>query len=175
MDEKTLLKDFLSCHVCLETFKDPVSLSCSHNFCSSCLKKFWEEAKNRNCPTCKRKSSKDAVVNFSLKGLADSFAGTQTGGSSETEKEEKREEEEKEAKPGDLMDFFCCLLKLFQCCGCGDDGNDNQLVPARRGSGSNDGGGGGGGGGGAAVVVVGDRNRYFVPAGEFPRSSNMSD
>ncbi|XP_061601259.1 nuclear factor 7, brain-like [Cololabis saira] len=91
MAEKTL-KDFLSCQVCLETFKDPVSLSCSHNFCSSCLKTFWEEAKNRNCPICKRKSSKDHVVNFSLKELADSFAGTQTGESSETEKEEKRVE-----------------------------------------------------------------------------------
>ncbi|XP_061573826.1 nuclear factor 7, ovary-like [Cololabis saira] len=93
MAEKTLLKDFLSCHVCLEIFKDPVSLSCSHNFCSSCLKKFWEEAKNRNCPICKRKSSKgEPGVSFSLKELADSFAETQTGGSSETEKEEKREE-----------------------------------------------------------------------------------
>ncbi|XP_061593312.1 nuclear factor 7, ovary-like [Cololabis saira] len=87
MDEKTLFKDYLSCQVCLETFKDPVSLSCSHNFCSSCLKKFWEEAKDRNCPICKRKSSKGLVVNFSLKGLADSFAGRQTGGSSETGKE----------------------------------------------------------------------------------------
>ncbi|XP_061565126.1 nuclear factor 7, brain-like [Cololabis saira] len=86
MDEKTL-KDFLSCHVCLETFKDPVSLSCSHNFCSSCLKEFWEQNKNRNCPICKRKASKEFVVNFSLKGLADSFAGRQTGGSYETEKD----------------------------------------------------------------------------------------
>ncbi|XP_061573414.1 nuclear factor 7, brain-like [Cololabis saira] len=106
MDEKTLFKDFLSCHVCLETFKDPVSLSCNHNFCSSCLKKFWEEAKNRNCPICKRKSSKDYVVNFSLKGLADSFAGRQTGGSSETGKEEKRLEEVCRKHPG-IPPLFC--------------------------------------------------------------------
>ncbi|XP_061595013.1 nuclear factor 7, brain-like [Cololabis saira] len=88
MDEKTL-KDYLSCQVCLEIFKDPVSLSCSHNFCSSCLKEFWEEAKNRNCPICKRKSSKDLIVNFSLKGLADSFPGKQTDVQYETVKEEK--------------------------------------------------------------------------------------
>ncbi|XP_061564163.1 nuclear factor 7, ovary-like [Cololabis saira] len=105
MDEKTL-KDFLSCHVCLETFKDPVSLSCNHNFCSSCLKEFWEQNKNRNCPICKRKSSKDLIVNFSLKGLADSFAGKQTGGSSETEKEEKREEEVCKKHPG-TTPLFC--------------------------------------------------------------------
>ncbi|XP_068994540.1 E3 ubiquitin-protein ligase TRIM35-like [Embiotoca jacksoni] len=94
MAEKTaLLESFLSCHVCSETFRDPVSLSCSHNFCSSCLKKFWEQAGNKNCPICKRKSSKEhPPVNFTLKELADSFAGRQKSGSSETENEQKKME-----------------------------------------------------------------------------------
>uniref|UniRef100_A0A3Q1HHE0 Tripartite motif containing 35-12 n=1 Tax=Anabas testudineus TaxID=64144 RepID=A0A3Q1HHE0_ANATE len=81
---------YLSCHVCSETFRDPVSLSCNHSFCSSCLQQFWNQAKNKNCPICKRKSSKDdPEVNFALKELADSFAGRQRTGSSETEKEKK--------------------------------------------------------------------------------------
>ncbi|XP_030579025.1 nuclear factor 7, brain-like [Archocentrus centrarchus] len=89
MDEK-LFESYLSCHVCSETFRDPVSLSCGHSFCSSCLQKFWEQAKNKNCPICKRRSSKDyPPVNFALKELADSFAGRQKAGSSETEKGEK--------------------------------------------------------------------------------------
>ncbi|XP_049434534.1 nuclear factor 7, brain-like [Epinephelus fuscoguttatus] len=94
MAEKTaLVESFLSCHVCSETFRDPVSLSCNHSFCSSCLQKFWQQAKNKNCPICKRKSSKaDPLVNFTLKELADSFAGRQKAGSSETEKGEKKEE-----------------------------------------------------------------------------------
>ncbi|XP_049907827.1 zinc-binding protein A33-like isoform X3 [Epinephelus moara] len=93
MAEKTaLVESFLSCHVCSDTFRDPVSLSCNHSFCSSCLQKFWEQAKNKNCPICKRKSSKeDPDVNFTLKELADSFAGRQKAGSSETEKGEKVE------------------------------------------------------------------------------------
>ncbi|XP_070820889.1 zinc-binding protein A33-like [Chaetodon trifascialis] len=88
MAEKTaLLESFLSCHVCSETFRDPVSLSCNHSFCSSCLQQFWEQAKNKNCPICKRKSSKDyPPVNLSLKGVADIFAGRQKPESSETEK-----------------------------------------------------------------------------------------
>uniref|UniRef100_A0A3Q0QUJ1 RING-type domain-containing protein n=1 Tax=Amphilophus citrinellus TaxID=61819 RepID=A0A3Q0QUJ1_AMPCI len=90
MKKDALLEGFLSCHVCTETFRDPVSLSCSHSFCSSCLQKFWEQAKNKNCPICKRRSSKDnPLVNFALKELADSFAGRQKAGSSETEKGEK--------------------------------------------------------------------------------------
>ncbi|KAI3371945.1 hypothetical protein L3Q82_006821 [Scortum barcoo] len=93
MAERALLETFLNCHVCSETFRDPVSLSCNHSFCSSCLQKFWEQAENKNCPICKRKSSKqDPDVNFSLKELADSFAGRKKTGSSETEKEEKKVE-----------------------------------------------------------------------------------
>ncbi|XP_056231411.1 nuclear factor 7, brain-like [Seriola aureovittata] len=92
MAEKVaLVESFLSCHVCSETFRDPVSLSCNHSFCSSCLKKFWEQAKNKNCPICKRKSSKNFTgINFALKELADSFAGRQKSGSSETELGEKK-------------------------------------------------------------------------------------
>ncbi|XP_028269815.1 zinc-binding protein A33-like [Parambassis ranga] len=58
MAEKiVLVENYLSCHICSETFRDPVTLSCSHNFCSSCLQKFWEQTKNKNCPICKRRSS----------------------------------------------------------------------------------------------------------------------
>ncbi|XP_074494963.1 zinc-binding protein A33-like [Sebastes fasciatus] len=88
-----LFESFLNCHVCSETFRNPVSLSCNHSFCSSCLKKFWEQTENKNCPICKRKSSKDRPwVNFALKELSDSFAERQKAGSSETEKEEKKVE-----------------------------------------------------------------------------------
>uniref|UniRef100_A0AAZ1Y074 Uncharacterized protein n=1 Tax=Oreochromis aureus TaxID=47969 RepID=A0AAZ1Y074_OREAU len=53
------------CHVCSETLKDPVTLICNHSFCLNCLQQFWEQAKNTNCPICKRKSSKgDPRVNF---------------------------------------------------------------------------------------------------------------
>ncbi|XP_036000102.1 nuclear factor 7, brain-like [Fundulus heteroclitus] len=91
MAEKALLENFLSCHVCSETFIDPVSLSCNHSFCSSCLQKFWEQAGNKNCPICKRRSSKDSPkVNFTLKELADSFTGKQKSGSSEAEKGAKQ-------------------------------------------------------------------------------------
>ncbi|CAI5649400.1 unnamed protein product [Oreochromis niloticus] len=91
MAERALLENYLCCHVCSETFSDPVSLSCSHSFCSSCLQQFWEETTNKNCPICKRKSSKDhPIVNFTLKELTDSFAGRKKSGSSETEKGEKK-------------------------------------------------------------------------------------
>ncbi|CAL8364839.1 unnamed protein product [Gadus morhua 'NCC'] len=71
------LKHYLTCSVCTEILKDPVSLGCHHSFCSSCLQDFWAQAENKNCPVCKRKNSKDIEVNFSMKELADSYAGRQ--------------------------------------------------------------------------------------------------
>uniref|UniRef100_UPI003AAA7AE0 nuclear factor 7, ovary-like n=1 Tax=Centroberyx gerrardi TaxID=166262 RepID=UPI003AAA7AE0 len=85
MAEKiAFVESHLSCHVCSETFRDPVSLGCGHSFCSSCLKNVWKKAKNKKCPICKKKSSKtDPRVNFALKELADSYAGRQKAESSE--------------------------------------------------------------------------------------------
>ncbi|XP_076587853.1 zinc-binding protein A33-like [Chaetodon auriga] len=96
MAEKVaLIQGYLSCHVCSETFRDPVSLSCNHSFCSSCLQQFWEQAKNKNCPICKRKSSTDdPQENFTLKELAEAFTERQKSESSETEKGKKKEKEQ---------------------------------------------------------------------------------
>nr|XP_008104092.1 PREDICTED: zinc finger protein RFP isoform X3 [Anolis carolinensis] len=44
----------LSCPICLEYFKEPVILSCGHNFCQSCLDQYWEE-KEASCPQCREK------------------------------------------------------------------------------------------------------------------------
>ncbi|XP_033933155.2 nuclear factor 7, ovary-like [Pseudochaenichthys georgianus] len=108
MAEKiAVVESFLSCHVCSETFRDPVSLGCNHSFCSSCLQTFWEQSKNTNCPICKRKSSKGLVVNFALKELSDSFAERQEAGSSETEKGEKKKVEVVCSKHPEEPTLFC--------------------------------------------------------------------
>ncbi|XP_047448739.1 nuclear factor 7, brain-like [Mugil cephalus] len=107
-DKVALFESYLSCHVCSETFRDPVSLSCNHNFCSSCLQKFWEQAQNKNCPICKRISSKEnPLVNFGLKELADSFAGRQKSGSSETEKGKEKSLIEVCSKHKEESKLFC--------------------------------------------------------------------
>ncbi|XP_037338220.2 zinc-binding protein A33-like [Pungitius pungitius] len=119
MAENTVLfESSLSCHVCSETFRDPVSLSCSHSFCSSCLQRFWEQAGNKNCPICKTKSSTDEpAVNLSLKGLADSFAGRQKTGSTETERGEKKVEVVCEDHP-EVPYWFCVDEQKAVCPVC---------------------------------------------------------
>ncbi|XP_047448897.1 nuclear factor 7, brain-like [Mugil cephalus] len=129
MAERALLESFLSCHVCSETFRDPVSLSCNHNFCSNCLQKFWEQAKNKNCPICKRKSSKDFhFVNFTLKELSDSFAGRQKSGSSETEKGKEKSLMEVCSKHKEESKLFCVDDQRVVCPVCDSSLHHNHKV-----------------------------------------------
>ncbi|XP_014915211.1 nuclear factor 7, brain-like isoform X1 [Poecilia latipinna] len=66
--------DDLCCPVCLEIFKDPVLLSCSHSFCKECLQKHWREKPGRECPVCRKRSASDAPpCNLALKNLCESL------------------------------------------------------------------------------------------------------
>uniref|UniRef100_A0A3Q3LW25 RING-type domain-containing protein n=1 Tax=Labrus bergylta TaxID=56723 RepID=A0A3Q3LW25_9LABR len=68
------LEEGLSCPICLDIFKDPVTLSCFHSFCKDCLQNCWKEKENKECPLCKRRHSKDILPpSFALKNLCESF------------------------------------------------------------------------------------------------------
>ncbi|XP_070594051.1 E3 ubiquitin-protein ligase TRIM7 isoform X2 [Erythrolamprus reginae] len=48
------LQDEATCSVCLEYFKDPVSIQCGHNFCRACIAKSWKTLEaNFPCPQCR--------------------------------------------------------------------------------------------------------------------------
>ncbi|KAM9743361.1 nuclear factor 7, brain-like [Menidia menidia] len=94
-EKDKLFENYLSCYLCSETFRDPVFLSCSHSFCSSCLQKFWEQTNDKNCPICKRRSSKEhPSINLSLKELADALKMSPSETSALTEKERKKKRDE---------------------------------------------------------------------------------
>ncbi|XP_064176322.1 E3 ubiquitin-protein ligase TRIM35-like [Anguilla rostrata] len=70
----SLLEEELSCPVCSEIFGDPVVLSCSHSFCKACLQQYWEQKGSRECPVCRRRSSKDEPPrNLSLRNTCEAF------------------------------------------------------------------------------------------------------
>ncbi|XP_056436637.1 E3 ubiquitin-protein ligase TRIM39-like [Gadus chalcogrammus] len=41
-----------SCSICLDVFSSPVSTPCGHNFCRTCITKFWDEQVKYKCPVC---------------------------------------------------------------------------------------------------------------------------
>ncbi|NXP09638.1 TRIM7 ligase, partial [Thinocorus orbignyianus] len=48
------LQDEATCSVCLEFFKDPVSIQCGHNFCRACILKSWKDLEmDFPCPQCR--------------------------------------------------------------------------------------------------------------------------
>uniref|UniRef100_A0AAR2K1I1 Uncharacterized protein n=1 Tax=Pygocentrus nattereri TaxID=42514 RepID=A0AAR2K1I1_PYGNA len=69
-----LSEEQLSCPVCCDIFRDPVVLSCSHSMCKTCLQQFWETKGSRECPVCRRRSSKQyPPCNLVLKNLCEAF------------------------------------------------------------------------------------------------------
>uniref|UniRef100_H3AE71 Uncharacterized protein n=1 Tax=Latimeria chalumnae TaxID=7897 RepID=H3AE71_LATCH len=45
----------LYCSICLDLYKDPVILECSHNFCRACISQVWDKAAGRlSCPECRQ-------------------------------------------------------------------------------------------------------------------------
>ncbi|XP_036964443.1 nuclear factor 7, brain-like [Acanthopagrus latus] len=68
------LEEDLCCPVCHDVFREPVVLSCSHSFCKDCLQSWWTERRTRECPVCKRRSSRDhPPVSLTLKNLCETF------------------------------------------------------------------------------------------------------
>uniref|UniRef100_A0AAV2JGX8 Uncharacterized protein n=1 Tax=Knipowitschia caucasica TaxID=637954 RepID=A0AAV2JGX8_KNICA len=64
-----------SCPVCLDIYKDPVLLPCSHSFCKACLQDWWGKKVTQQCPVCKRCSSvTEPPCNLVLKNLCDTFS-----------------------------------------------------------------------------------------------------
>ncbi|XP_039888241.1 tripartite motif-containing protein 16-like [Simochromis diagramma] len=47
-------QDKLSCSICLQLLKDPVTIPCGHNYCMDCIRKCWDDKEVHSCPQCRQ-------------------------------------------------------------------------------------------------------------------------
>ncbi|CAL8289439.1 unnamed protein product [Lota lota] len=64
-----------SCSICLDVFISPVTTPCGHNFCRTCITKFWDEQVHYKCPVCNKTFDRrpDVQVNTLLSEIASQF------------------------------------------------------------------------------------------------------
>ncbi|KAK0147150.1 Tripartite motif-containing protein 16 [Merluccius polli] len=64
-----------SCSICLDVFNSPVSTPCGHNFCRTCITKFWDDKVQYKCPICNTlfHTRPDLWVNTLLSEMVDQF------------------------------------------------------------------------------------------------------
>ncbi|XP_057704920.1 E3 ubiquitin-protein ligase TRIM39-like [Corythoichthys intestinalis] len=68
------LEDHIKCPTCLDIFKDPVILLCSHSFCRVCLQQ-WKDKGERSCPLCRTEfSSMDPPLNLALRNMCENLS-----------------------------------------------------------------------------------------------------
>ncbi|KAM8755836.1 nuclear factor 7, ovary-like isoform 1-T1 [Acanthopagrus schlegelii] len=104
----------LCCPVCQDIFRDPVVLSCSHSFCKGCLNSWWTDKPTRECPVCKRKSSKSPPpVSLVIKNLCEAFI-------QERDQRASAESESVCSQHGEKLKLFCLDHQQPVCLVCRD-------------------------------------------------------
>eukprot|EP01026_Neomeris_dumetosa_P056312 TRINITY_DN5148_c0_g2_i12.p1 TRINITY_DN5148_c0_g2~~TRINITY_DN5148_c0_g2_i12.p1 ORF type:complete len:716 (+),score=104.15 TRINITY_DN5148_c0_g2_i12:60-2150(+) len=61
--ENKKLDNELNCVICLSCCQKPVTAACQHSFCLKCFKRWVQQEREKNCPTCRAPISRDMINN----------------------------------------------------------------------------------------------------------------
>ncbi|XP_075947829.1 E3 ubiquitin-protein ligase TRIM39-like [Anarhichas minor] len=102
-----LSEDQFLCSICLDVFTDPVSTSCGHNFCKSCITENWNiNTRRYKCPMCKKvfKTRPELHVNTFISEMVAQFR--------QSAQQKTSSSEQQESKPGEVPCDVCTGTKL---------------------------------------------------------------
>nr|XP_003218064.1 PREDICTED: zinc finger protein RFP-like [Anolis carolinensis] len=118
-----------TCSVCVDYFKDPVTLDCGHNFCKACLTQTWEKSSNieTSCPQCRGiVSQKNFRTNQSLANIVEKVKILSLQGSKKAKGKERVCEKHQEP-----LNLFCTDDETFICVVCdrNKEHQDHRRIP----------------------------------------------
>nr|XP_046152897.1 E3 ubiquitin-protein ligase RNF135-like [Oncorhynchus gorbuscha] len=61
--------DSISCSICLDLLKDPVTISCGHSYCKGCIKEYWsldDQKGIHSCPQCRQTFTPRPALNRNI-------------------------------------------------------------------------------------------------------------
>ncbi|XP_013210466.1 E3 ubiquitin-protein ligase TRIM31-like [Microtus ochrogaster] len=115
LKQASKLRKDMTCPVCIEILRDPVTTDCGHNFCLQCINQVGKTAENPQCPLCKLPMNKNAFRPNKL--LASIAENIQAMDPAEFQPEEK---EPRCQKHKEKFHYFCEEDGEFLCVVCRD-------------------------------------------------------
>lgn len=113
----------LSCPVCLDPLKNPVTLPCSHNYCKVCINDYWDQEEEKgiySCPQCRATFTQRPVLHVNNM-LADVV--------------EKLKKKKICSRHSEVLNIYCRNDQRFICSLCmleNHKGHDTVSVPVER-------------------------------------------
>ncbi|XP_044837281.1 zinc finger protein RFP-like isoform X2 [Mauremys mutica] len=124
------LQDELTCSICLDYFKDPVSLDCDHNFCRACITQCWEGfATEISCPQCREIfPQRNLRLNRQLRNVVEAARELRLSSGGEPEPERLCEKHKEPLK------LFCKEDEIPICLVCerSKEHRDHTVIPAEE-------------------------------------------
>ncbi|XP_036961841.1 E3 ubiquitin-protein ligase TRIM39-like [Acanthopagrus latus] len=107
-------EDQFLCSICLDVFTDPVTTSCGHNFCKTCITEHWNHNNQYLCPVCKEvfDTRPQLQVNTFISEMVSQFR------QSAQQKASSSSSEQQVSKPGEVPCDVCTgtRLKALKSC-----------------------------------------------------------